>query len=267
MILLKRLVFLLFAIGVFAGCQSEEPANQGAASPQPGESGAEGKVLRVGTNPDYPPMQLIDSESGEIVGYEVDLMEAVAQQAGYQVDWVSVEWKGIFGALERGDIDAIMSAATITEERQKKYNFSDPYHTISQRLVVRKEDAESIQEVSHITGNVIGVQLATTGALLVQEEYPEWETATFDNSSTAFADLAAGRIFGFMVDEPVADAYSRANPNTADRFAALPFSFSEENYGIVMRKGEEELLSQINEALKTIQDQGVDKELQAIWFQ
>jgi ABC-type amino acid transport substrate-binding protein len=220
----------------------------------------------VGTNPDYPPMQFVDPDTGEMVGYEIDLMHAIAEAGGFDIRWKSVEWKGIFGALEARDIDAIISAATITEERRKTFDFSNPYYTISQRLVVRRQDADSVSAISDLDGRLIGVQLATTGMLLVQEQFPHWQMATYDNAPLAFADLRNGGIFGFMVDSPVADEYSRANPEVAELFAALPFEFSEEHYGIVVRKGQPELLDMINTGLGKVKESGIDRDLQAKWI-
>lgn len=264
-------LFYLLAAGaavMAAGCGGESNESTGNPASQPaGGEGAGNEVVVIGTNPDYPPFEFTDPETGEIVGFEVDMMEALAAEAGLEVEWKPVKWQGIFAALERGDIDAVLSAATITEERQQKYDFSDSYFTISQKLVILDKDKGQIQEVSDLNDKRIGVKLATTGALLVETEYPQWETATFDNTSTAFADLAAGKIFGFMVDGPVAEAYGRSNPQTADLFYALPFEFSKEDYGIVFRQDDDELRERINAALKTIKDEGILEQLEAKWFQ
>ncbi len=247
------------------GCSQQGSDESSAAEKAPSQSSAS-EVVIVGTNPDYPPMQYIDTDTGEMVGYEIALMEAIAEEAGINMEWKPVEWKGIFAALESGEIDAIMSAATITEDRKKKYNFSDPYYTISQNLVIQRKDLGEVDQVEDIDGKIIGVQLATTGALMVEEEFPQWKTKTYDNAPLAFADLAQGSVFGFMVDSPVADAYSRANPDTAERFATVPIEFSKEEYGVVIRKGETELLEKINEGLKKVKESGVDAQLQAKWI-
>jgi len=246
-------------VGLVVGCgKTDEKA--------PPASGNEQRVVVVGTNPDYPPMQFIDQKTGDMVGYEIDLMEEIAKAGGFTIKWKNIEWKGIFGALGAKDIDAIMSAATITEERGKTYDFSDPYYTISQRLVVQKKDAATITAIEQLADKKIGVQMNTTGAILVAEKYPNWERATYDNAPLAFADLANGSVFGFMVDEPVADEYSRANPQMADKFATLPFKFSEEHYGIVLRKGDAALLQKINAGLKAVKEAGVDIKLREKWI-
>jgi polar amino acid transport system substrate-binding protein len=252
--LFHHLLMFCIALAV-VGCGGEKKDGGRGGAP----------TVVVGTNPDYPPMQFIDPQTGRMVGLEIDLMEAIAREGGFEITWKNVEWKGIFAALEARDIDAIMSAATITEERKQKFDFSDPYYTISQRLVVLAKDADQIKSIGDLRGRRIGVQLNTTGALLVEKEYPDWDRVTFDNTPLAFADLLRGAVFGFMVDEPVADEYSRANPQTANLLVALPFEFSKEEYGIVVRKGDTALLTKINEGLRKVREAGIDREIKAKW--
>lgn len=256
----RGILYGLLLVGAAVGCGGDREQRQAARDEA-------AKVVVVGTNPEYPPMQFIDPETGEIIGYEIELMEAIAEKAGFEMRWSAVEWKGIFGALEAGDIDAIMSAATITPERQQKYNFSDPYYTISQRLVVRKQDADAVSSIEELNARRIGVQLNTTGAIMVEKEYPGFVRITYDNTPLAFADLESGSIFGFMVDEPVAEQYARANPRKAELFQALPFKFSEEHYGVVLRKGDTELLEKINKGLEAVREAGIDRDLQEKWFE
>jgi len=255
---LLRSALALTALALAVACGSSESTSSGA-------SGG-GKKVIVGTNPDYPPMQFIDPKTNEMVGYEIELMEAIAEKGGFEMEWKNIEWKSIFGALEAGDIDAIMSAATITDERKQKFDFSDPYYTISQRVVVLRENAPQIQKVDDLNGKRIGVQLGTTGQLLVEKEYPSFVRVTFDNAPLAFQDLAGGGVFGFMVDEPVAEEYGRANPEMAKRFEALPFKFSEESYGVVLRKNETELRDKINAGLKAVKESGIEAQLREKWI-
>ena len=252
---------LLSLIALAVGCGGSEEASSSSSA------GATGKVIIVGTNPDYPPMQFIDNESGEMVGFEVDLMRAIAEQAGFEMQWKNVDWKGIFGALSARDIDVIMSSATITEERKKTFAFSDPYYSISQRVVVRAEDLESITAVAQLDGRRIGVHLNTTGAILAEEKFPAWVRVTFDNPTLAFTDLLQGSVFGFIVDEPVAVAYTNANPDTRERLAMLPFELSREDYGMVLRKSDTELLEKINLGLQKVKEQGIDTQIAEKWFE
>ncbi|CAN5276468.1 basic amino acid ABC transporter substrate-binding protein [soil metagenome] len=253
---LSLIVFLTPLL--FAACSKGE----GSAAPAPTEP----RVIVVGVNPDYPPMASTDEKTGEIKGFEVDLMNAIAEKGGFKIKWKSIPWKGIFGALDSHDIDAIMSSASITEERQKTYDFSDPYYTISQKLVVNKADAGKVKELKDMDDRDVGVQLNTTGEHMVATQFPTWRRHSYDNAPLGFADLKAGSIFGFMVDEPVADSFALADPKSADLFTSLPFQFSKENYGIVVRKGDAELLTKINAGLKAAKEASVDRDLKKTWI-
>ena len=87
--------------------------------------------IKIGTSADYPPYESIDSKTGEIIGFDIDLMNAIAEKAGFKVKYVNVEFNRIFPGLESGEYDAIISGVTITDERKEHYDFSDPYITIT----------------------------------------------------------------------------------------------------------------------------------------
>lgn len=87
--------------------------------------------IKIGTSADYPPYESIDSKTGEIVGFDIDLMNAIAKEAGFEVEYVSVDFNRIFPGLENDEYDAIISALTITDERKEHYDFSDSYITIT----------------------------------------------------------------------------------------------------------------------------------------
>lgn len=220
----------------------------------------------VGTDAEYPPMQFIDEESGEIAGFEIDLMEAIAREGGFEVQWRDIPWADIFETLQQGGIDMIISSVTITEERREAFGFSEPYYEISQRMVIRRTDEMLIREVSDLDGRLLGVQAGTTAEALLAEEFPHWRVEPIDSSAEGFERLLSGRIFGFMVDEPVAEEYGRANPEQAERYAALPFRFSEEHYGIVTPLGEEALLEEVNDALRRVKARGIIEALEARWM-
>lgn len=220
----------------------------------------------VGTDAEYPPMQFIDEESGEIAGFEIDLMEAIAREGGFEVQWRNIPWADIFETLQQGGVDMIISSVTITDGRRERFGFSAPYYEISQRMVIRRTDEMLIREVTDLDGRLLGVQAGTTAQALLAAEFPHWRVTPIESSAQGFKDLLSGRIFGFMVDGPVAEEYGRANPEEAERYAALPFRFSEEQYGIVTRRGDNALLGTINQGLQRVKEQGVVEALEDRWI-
>ena len=99
-----------------------------------------GKVLRIGTDATYPPMETIDESTGEIVGFDVDVMNAVCAEINCVPEFINTAWDGIFAALQQGEFDLVISGVSITDERDMTMDFSDPYLIVSQAILLRVED-------------------------------------------------------------------------------------------------------------------------------
>jgi len=97
--------------------------------------------LTIGINAEYPPFEMVD-EAGEIIGFDADLFDAIAKAAGVEFEFVNTRWDGIFVALASGEFDAVISAATITEERAQTVDFSDPYFNAGQMIAVRASETQ-----------------------------------------------------------------------------------------------------------------------------
>ncbi|MCC6546427.1 basic amino acid ABC transporter substrate-binding protein [Candidatus Sumerlaeota bacterium] len=259
----KALLSFLLLLGTLAtGC--DKP--QDDTPPALAQEKTAGNAVIFAINPDYPPMEQVDPKTGEIVGFTPELLKAIGEKGGFTPKLKNVDWKAIFGALETGEVDAIISSVTITEERRQKYDFSDSYYSISQRLVIRKGDADFIKGIDDLKGKKVGVQIGTTGALLMEKQYPTIERATYDSPIPGMADLIEKKISAFMVDEPVALQYSKQKPDSKDQLLVLDARFSEEHYGIVVRKTDHELLDKINKGVRAVKEAGIDQELRKKWL-
>jgi len=217
-------------------------------------------------NAAYPPLEFVDPATGRVDGFSVELARAIGEKAGVDVSFLNIDWKAIFGTLETGDADALLSSVTITEERRKKYDFSSPYLTISQKLVVRRGEEALYDSPEELSGKPVGAELGTTGALVLQEKFPMAVMKTYDSAPLGFADLKAGTIVGLMMDEPVAYEYAKHRPETKDTFTVLPNRFSEESYGIVVKKGDAALLGRIDGALAALTADGTLQRLRDKWL-
>ena len=224
-----------------------------------GEIKARGKIY-IGTDATYPPMEFHD-ESGEIVGFDIDLGRAIAEELGVEAVFIDTAWDGIFPALDAGKFDIIISSTSITEERLKSKEMSDPYYVTSQAIAVRK-DNETIKGPEDLKGKIVAVQIGTTGDLAVSEM--EGVTVKrFDTIDKAYMEVLNGR----------ADAVVNDLSEVAYRMKMLPdmkivatFREGEEKYGVTMRKGDVELLAAINEALRRIKASGKYDEIYRKWF-
>lgn len=221
----------------------------GAGACAPKEAGV-GKVV-VGTNAEYPPFEYVD-ESGNLAGFDIDLMEAIADEAGFEVEWVNTRWDGIFVALATGEFDAVCSAATITEDRLKQVDFSDGYFAAGQMIAVRADEAE-ITGADDLAGKKVGVQLGTTGDIWLSDE-TEAEVVRFDENTLAFQALANGDVDAAVADSPVVYEIVQANPEM--NLKALPDVYTDEQYGIAVNKDKPEVLQAISEGLAAVKASG-----------
>ena len=222
----------------------------------------QGRTLTVATDATWPPMEMVDT-SKNIVGFDIDLMKAIAKEAGVEVVFKNTAWDGIFGGLDAGKYDAIISSVTITDERKKQYDFSEPYINIGQILVVPKT-VKNVKTLSDMKGKKVGAQIGTTGAFEVKKASGV-ELKTYDEVGLAFEDMAAGRINGVVCDEPTAANFALQRAEYKEKFQIVGETFTKESYGIVVKKGNKELLDLLNKGIAAVKSKGIDGQLKKKW--
>lgn len=221
--------------------------------------GGEPGRIRVATDATYPPFESVDS-SGAIVGFDVDLVRAVAREAGLEVEVINQPFAGILPGLQQGKYDAVVSCLTITPERAREVDFTRPYYDAGQVVAVR-EGEESIRGLADLKGRTIGVQMGTTG----HEAAAKVEGATvkaFKEIELAYLELLAGRADAVVNDEPPTRIYLKDHPGI--RIAGPPFT--EEKYGIAVRKGNADLLGKLDAGLAKVVASGEFARLKERWI-
>lgn len=219
--------------------------------------------ITVGTDATWPPMEFIN-EDKELVGFDIDLMKRIAEEAGFEVEFQNTAWDGIFAGLGTGEYDAVISSVTITEERQETMDFSEPYVNAGQVLVVQ-QSASGVTTLDDLEGEPVGAQIGTTGAIAVQEHGGP-ELRTYDEIGLAVEDLANGRISGVVADTPIAANYALQNEQYSDSLEIVGEPFTEEVYGIAVKEGNDEVLAMINEGLAAAKESGYIEELETKWL-
>lgn len=246
--------------------QAEKPAEQGQA-----QQGTEQPVLRVGFNAAFPPFESVN-DKGEFEGFDVDLANALGKELGMKVEFVDVAWETIFAGLQAKKYDVIISGVTITEERKKTMNFSDPYFEAGQVIMVRK-DYDEIKSEKDLAGKKVGVQISTTAdeiCTAMQEGTGQFgkiaikEIKRYDNYPQAFVDLQNGNIDAVVVDVPVGVPYVAKHSDKVKLVSDKPFVA--EYTGIALRKEDTELLNKINAALKKFKEDGTYQKIYDKWF-
>jgi polar amino acid transport system substrate-binding protein len=224
--------------------------------------GSSSDTIVVATDATWPPMEYVN-ENKEIVGYDIDLMNAVAEKAGFTVEYKNVAWDGIFAGLAAGEYDAVISSVTILPERAEQYDFSEPYINAGQIVVVRTDS--DITGPDTLSGHVVGAQISTTGAFAVQEMAGA-QLKEYDEVGLAFEDLVAGRIDAVVCDTPVAADFALQREEYKAALKIVGEAFTDEYYGILVQKGNSDLLAKINEGLSAVQAAGLDKQLEETWL-
>lgn len=220
-------------------------------------------TITVATDATWPPMEMVN-ENKEIVGYDIDFFRAVAEEGGFNVEFKNVAWDGIFAGIATGKYDAIISSVTITDERKKKFDFSDPYINAGQILVVPKE-LENVATLADLKGKKVGAQIGTTATFEIKK-VEGLELKGYDEIGLAFEDMAAGRISGVVCDTPVAADYALQRQEYKERFKIVGEPFTEEYYGIVVRKGNKKVLDMINKGIAAVKAKGTDKQIEEKWL-
>jgi basic membrane protein A len=241
---------------------TEEPEATEEAAAETVGGGTDFGVVTVGMNAEYPPFEFVD-ESGEISGFDVDLVNAIAEVAGFEVELVNTRWDGIFVALQSGEFDMVASAATITEEREEIVDFSNPYFNAGQMIAVPEADAETITSPEDLPGLRVGVQGGTTGDIAVSE-IEGVEVVRYDEITLAFQALGAGDIDAIVNDGPVSADIISKNPELGAVLVGDPFT--DEFYGIAVQPDLPELLDAVNAALETIIADGTYAQIYQEWF-
>ncbi len=220
-------------------------------------------TIVIATDATWPPMEFVDAGKN-IVGFDIDFMTAVAEAAGFKVEFKNTAWDGIFAGLGNNEYDAVCSSVTITDERKKTMDFSMPYINAGQILIVPKSDNNS-KTLKDLKGKDVGAQIGTTGAFAVKD-VSGVNLKTYDEIGLAVEDLANGRIAGVVCDSPIAADYVLQNDNYKGSLKIVGTPFTEEYYGVAVKKGNTKILDLINKGIKTVIDSGKADELKDKWL-
>jgi polar amino acid transport system substrate-binding protein len=215
---------------------------------------APAKVYVVGTDAAYAPFES-QNEKAEIVGFDIDVVKAVAKKAGIDVKFVNTPWEGIFNALGQGDRDLVVSAVTITEERKQTMDFSNPYFDAQQLIAVKTNS--KINKFADLKKLKVGVQTGTTGDEAVSKSLGKTNTniKRFESTPLALKELESGGVDAVVADNGVIIHYVANNPGGKFK-TVTDKEFAPEQYGMALKKGNSELQGKLNKGLAEIKADG-----------
>jgi polar amino acid transport system substrate-binding protein len=235
---------MVLGMGLFtAGCGSSTTTSSNSAD----------KTYVVGTDASYAPFESMNGE--KIEGFDIDVLTAVADAGGFKVKFQNTPWDGIFLTLKNGERDIVASAVTITDDRKKELDFSDPYFDATQMIVSKK--GKEFKTLNDLKDKKIAVQNATTGdevvSKLLGQDSPQIKR--FENMPLALLELKNGGVDAAVGDNGVVLEYVKNN-GAGEFVTSVDSSFATENYGFALKKGNTDLQKKINDGIKKIKENG-----------
>ncbi len=252
---MKKLFILLSIIGLIGGCTTKSDDESTTSLDN---------TKIVGFDDTFAPMGFKD-DSGEIVGFDIDLADEVSKRTGLTFVFQSIDWSMKETELNGGNIDMIWNGYTITEQRSEKVLFSMPYMSNAQIIVVKEES--DINSMSDLAGKIVATQTSSSAydaivASGIVTSLANQEVISYSSYNEVFADLINDRADAVVVDETLGRYYMK----DMDGLRVLQDNFGEEEYGIGFRKDDVELKELIDKALQEIIDDGTYAEIYAKWF-
>ena len=262
---MKRTLFLSLAIVMvlglaLTGCAQPAPTPVPPTKAPAAATTAPAEEITVGTDATWPPFEMVNEKTKELEGFDIDLMNAIAKEANLKIKWVNIGFDPLLAGMATGQYDAAISVITITEDRKKSMLFSDPYYNAGQLIAVGANNT-TISKPEDLKGKKAGAQVGTTGAIEI-EKIDKAALKTYDDIGQAFMDLMNGQIDAVVADSPLVYGYVAKN---SSKIKAVGQPFTEEYYGIAVKKGGEALLAKINAGLKAVKDKGLLQQLDDKW--
>lgn len=225
---------------------------------------AAGDTIIVGTEPTFAPFGFVDSKTNEIVGFDIDLINAIGKEANLNIKIEPMQFDGLIPSLMSSSIDAVISGLTITDERKKQVLFSDGYYTAAQDLMIRKEDLGKFKTMNDLNGKAVCVQIGSAGADIAAG-IPDAKVVTFNTMVEAFMELKRNGCDASITGTPV-NQYYLTSTGEKDLAHVPESAVNAKQLGIAVNQKNTALVEKINDGLKKLRANGVYDELYKKWF-
>jgi len=254
-------VMLILTALLITACGSSEESSSEQSDDSTGGSD-EGTVYTVATDSNFVPFEFQNPDTGEMEGFDIELIQALADESGVEIEFETLEFSGLIAGMETGRFEIGIAGITITDERKEKIDFSDPYYDAGLITVV-ESDNEEISSMDDLSGKKVATRTGSTSYDYLTENYPDAEVVPFEGIVEAYMELRSGRIDAVVYDSPNALYY--VNEKAEGSLKVVGDIAEAQQYGIAFKQGSE-LVSPFNEALAKFKEDGTYDDIYEKWF-
>lgn len=223
---------------------------------------AQDTTLKAVTDPSFVPFEMMDQDSGEMVGFDMDILHEIADRAGFDIDLDTMDFNGIIPAVQTGNVDLAIAGITITDERQQIVDFSDPYYDSGLRILVA--DDSDVETLDDLAGKRIGTKIGSTSYDYLQQELgDDAEITPYPGSSDMYMALMGGNVDAVFYDAPNVGYFAQTRGQ--GRVKTVGPLYEGQQYGIAFAKGSD-WVEPANEALEAMREDGTYDEIHKKWF-
>lgn len=224
---------------------------------------ASAETLKVVTDPSFVPFEMMDQETGEMIGFDMEIIREVADRAGFEIDLNTMDFNGIIPALQSGNVDIAIAGITITAEREEIVDFSDPYYDSGLRLLVR-EGNNDIEEFDNLEDKKIGTKIGSTSYDYLMKNLEADDGVTpYPGSADMYMALMSGAIDAVFYDAPNVGYFARTKGE--GKVKTIGPLYEGQQYGIALVEGSE-WVDEVNTALAAMKEDGTYKTIYEKWF-
>ncbi len=250
---------LTAAMLMLAACSNSSAPEEGAVAE---DAAADAPIsVKIATESSYKPFSYTDAD-GKLIGYEVELVDALCAQMQAECELISQDWDGLIPGLNAQKFDAIIAGMSITPERKEVVEFTDPYFHTGIILIGKKGDNITVADLK---GQPIASQRSTVSSQYLQDEYPDADIKLYDTQDNAYLDLTSGRVRAMMSDKVTGIDWLKTDAGKDYEVKGQEISTEEDAMGIAFRKGDP-LVGKFNAALAELKANGTYDQITGSYF-
>lgn len=222
----------------------------------------EAGVIKVATSPDYAPFGFHTTIDGkdQIVGADIDLVEAIGEKMGVEVEWLDMSFNNVLAATKEGKADIAVSAISVTDEREESFDFTTDYYTSPQVIVINKNNQEVLNSIESLSDKKVGAQKGTIQENIVKNQLEGAQLVSIEKLPNIFIEVNSGSLDALVVEKMVAESYVEQNPNLM--IAEIPLeSMKEDSFSIAVPKGNPKLVEELDKLISEMKENGEVEEM------